>query len=301
MNSIQIIKQLEIARNLFTYASKAQSGYLTYSVSGLTDLRKAIKEIEKTNLFQEKIKILKNSSWFFEFDDETNIANTENSVINDFISFIRTASQGINEYINLKSKRDEDYTLNIYLPNQYTFSDFESLSNDLKKGIELPSLDVGGSAKIISAEGGSIWLVVAFTTSAAISIVGKIIKIATKANIEIQKGKIFANYAQGLKLNNELHQTILEAQKKLVDEIIDKEIEEAKKDIDTSDDITKVSRLKLAVKTISELLSRDIKFLPSPKMGIDIMENFPDEENSSLIEQEMIKLLSPNQDTTEDK
>jgi hypothetical protein len=86
-----------------------------------------------------------------------------------------------------------------------------------------------------------------------------------------------------------------------VDEIIDKEIEEAKKDLDTSDDITKVSRLKLAVKTISELLRREIKFLPSPKMGMAIVENFPDEENSSLIEKEMIKLLSANQESAEDK
>lgn len=301
MNSLEIIKQLEIAKSLFTYASKVHNDYTKYSVSGLTNLRKSIKELDKTNLFQVKIQRLKSSSWFSGFEDQTNIVNTENTEITNFISFIQTASQGINEYINLKSKTDEDFILNIYLPNQYTFSDFESLSNDLKKGIELPSLDVGGSSKIISAEPGSIWLVVAFTTSAAIGIVGKIIKIATKANIEIQKGKIFANYAQSLKLSNEMNQTILEAQKKLVDEIIDKEIEEAKEDIDTSDDITKVNRLKLAVKTISELLRREIKFLPSPKMGIDIMENFPDEENSSLIEKEMIKLLSPNQETTEDK
>lgn len=301
MNSLEIIKQLEIAKSLFTYVSKVHSGYTKYSVSGLTNLRKAIKELDKTNLFQGKIQRLKNSSWFSGFEDQTDIINSENNEITNFISFIQTASQGINEYINLKSKTDEDFILNIYLPNQYTFSDFESLSNELKKGIELPSLDVGGSSKIISAEPGSIWLVVAFTTSAAIAIVGKIIKIATKANIEIQKGKIFANYAQSLKLSNEMNQTILEAQKKLLDEIIDKEIEEAKKGIDTTDDITKVNRLKLAVKTISELLRREIKFLPSPKMGIDIMENFPDEENSSLIEKEMIKLLSPNQESTDDK
>jgi hypothetical protein len=301
MNSIEIIKQLEIAKSLFTFESKAHKDYTNYSVSGLTNLRKSIKELDKTKLFKNRINTLKNSSWFSGFEDQTDISSKENSQITQFIDFTKTASQGINEYISLKSEINEEFVLNIYLPNQYTFSDFESLSNDLKKGIELPSLDVGGSSKIVSAEPGSIWLVVAFTTSAAIGIVGKIIKIATKANIEIQKGKIFANYAQSLKLSNEMNQTILEAQKKLVDEIIDKEIEEAKKDIDTSDDITKVSRLKLAVKTISELLRREIKFLPSPKMGIDIMENFPDEENSSLLEKEMIKLLSPNQETTEDK
>lgn len=301
MNSLGIVKQLEIAKNLFTYASKAQSDYTKYSVSGLTNLRKAIKELDKTNLFQGKIRRLKNSSWFSGYEDQTIIVNTENTEITNFISFIKTASEGIKEYINFKSKTDEEFILNIYLPNQYTFSDFESLSNDLKKGIELPSLDVGGSSKIVSAEPGSIWLVVAFTTSAAIAIVGKIIKIATRANIEIQKGKIFANYAQSLKLSNEMNQTILDAQKKLIDEIIDKEIEEAKKDLDTSDDITKVNRLKLAVKTISELLRREIKFLPSPKLGVDIMENFPDEENSDLIEKEMIKLLTPNQEKTDDK
>ena len=300
MNSLEIIKQLEIAKSLFTYDSKMQKSY-DYSVSGLTNLRKAINEIEKTNLFQDNIQVLKKSNWFSGFEDQTDIERFEDTKIKNFISFIQTASQGVKEFINLKSKIDEDFILNIYLPNQYSFSDFESLSNDLKKGIELPAIDVGGSSKIVSAEPGSIWLVVAFTTSAAIAIVGKIIKIATKANIEIQKGKIFANYAQSLKLSNEMNQTILEAQKKLVDEIIDKEIEGAKKGIDTSDDITKVNRLKLAVKTISELLRREIKFLPSPKMGIDIMENFPDEENSSLIEKEIIKLISSNQETTNDK
>jgi len=301
MNSIGIIKQLEIAKSLFTYESKAHSDYTKYSASGLTNLRKSLKELDKTNLFKNQINELKSLSWFSGFEDQKNVSSSENTQITNFISFIKTASQGINEYINLNSKSNEGFILNIYLPSQYTFSDFESLSNDLKKGIELPSLDVGGSSTIISAEPGSIWLVVAFTTSAAISIVGKIIRIATKANIEIQKGKIFANYAKSLKLSNEMNQTILEAQKKLVDEIIEKEIEEAKKDLDTSDDITKVGRLKLAVTTISELLRKEIKFLPSPKMASDIVENFPDEENSSLIEKEMIKLIEPNQETKEEK
>ncbi|WP_107037866.1 hypothetical protein [Brumimicrobium mesophilum] len=301
MNSLEIIKYLKTANNLFTYASKVHGGYMNYSVSGLTKLRKAINEIEKTNLFETRIQNLKSSSWYSGYEDQTDIPNTEDRDIKSFISFINLASEGIEEYVNLKSNIDEEYILNIYLPNQYTFSDFASLANELKKGIELPSLDVGGSSKIVSAEPGSIWLVVAFTTSAAIAIVGKIIKIATKANIEIQKGKIFANYAQSLKLENELTQTILEAQKKLVDEIINKEIDEAKKDLDDTDDITKVSRLKLAVKTISELLRREIKFLPSPKMGINVMENFPDEDSPNLIEKEMIKLLSQNQKIQEDK
>jgi len=301
MNSGKIIKQLEIAKSLFTYESKVHSDFTKYSASGLTNLRNSLKELDKTNLFQNQIKGLKSLSWFSGFEDQKNVSNSENTQITNFISFIKIASQGINEYIDLNSKSNEGFILNIYLPSQYTFSEFESLSNDLKKGIELPALDVGGSSTIISAEPGSIWLVVAFTTSAAISIVGKIIRIATKANIEIQKGKIFANYAKSLKLSNEMNQTILEAQKKLIDEIIEKEIEEAKKDIDTSDDITKVGRLKLAVTTISELLRKEIKFLPSPKMASDIVENFPDEENSSLIEKEMIKLISPNKETEEDK
>ena len=119
MNSLEIIKQLEIAIKLFTYASKVHNDYKKYSVSGLTNLRKSIKELDKTNLFQDKIQRLKNSSWFSGFEDQTDIVNTENNEITNFISFIQTASQGINEYINLKSKTDEDFILNIYLPNQY--------------------------------------------------------------------------------------------------------------------------------------------------------------------------------------
>ncbi len=80
-----------------------------------------------------------------------------------------------------------------------------------------------------------------------------------------------------------------------------REIEDAKKDIDTADDITKVGRLKLAVTTISELLRKEIKFLPSPKMVSDIVENFLKEENASLIEKEIIKLISPNQEQKEAK
>jgi hypothetical protein len=198
MNPLEIVNQLEIARSLFNYESKAHSNYQNYSVSGLTNLRKSVKVLDKTNLFQDKINRLKNSSWYSGFENQTDISSSENTAINYFINFIETASQGINEYINLKSTTDEEFVLNIYLPSQYTFSDFESLSSDLKKGIELPCLDIGGSSRIISAEPGSIWLVVAFTTSAAIALIGKIIKIATRANIEIQKGKIFANYAQSL-------------------------------------------------------------------------------------------------------
>lgn len=299
MNSTEIKEQIEKVFKLLTYQSKAFSDYERYSASGLTNLRKAIVELEKTKLFQERVEVLKSSTWYPDFADQMSISKTENNQISSFINFISVASQGIKEYIQLTSHTTDEYVLHIYLPNRYSFSDLESLSNDLKKCIELPALDVGGSATIISAQPGSIWLVVAFATSAAVTIIGKIVSIATKANIEIQKGKIFANYAQNLNLSNEMTKTILDAQKKLIEEIIAKEIDEAKKDLDVTTDITKVERLKLAVTKMSELLRKDIKFLPAPKMELSIMDSFPKSDEIDSVEKELKKLASPHIDSPE--
>lgn len=285
---------LKIQKIIISFSSETKD-YSVYTVKGLIDLRKVINILEKNELYLNRVNRMKSMNWYNSFKDTMAINSSDSSQILSFVDFIKNSSEGITDFLQILKIDEHEYVLNIYLPKIYSFSDLASLSNDLKKCIELPSIDVGGNATVVSAQPGSIWLVIAFATSASISIIGKIIKIATQANVEIQKGKIFANYAKNLELNNEIQKTIMDAQKKMVDEIINKEIEEAKKDIDHKDDITKIDRLKLAVTKMAELLRRDIKFLPSPKLDLEIKSEFPENTEIDTIGEELKKLGLPNE------
>lgn len=290
---------LDKISRLITFQHERNQDFKTYSVSGLNNLREALALMKDVGLFPHQTDALRNSSWFDNYVDQMSLSSEEHAQILRFINYYNNASDGIKHFANLIIPNDQELVLNIYLPNNYSFSDLESVSNDLKKCIELPALDVGGSANVISAQPGSIWLVVAFTTRAAISIVGKIIEIATRANIEIQKGKIFAQYAEGLKLDNEVKKSIMEAQKVFIDGIVEDKIDEAKENLDTENDITKVARLKLAVTKMSELLRKEIKFLPSPKLDLDIQNSFPKEETIDVVNEELKRLAAPKDDEPE--
>jgi len=197
-----------------------------------------------------------------------------------------------------KGNRNLSNIINVIIPSPFSFGDLQNISNEFKKAIEIPAAEVGGTVEVRSAQPGSVLLEVLLGTSAAVVIIGRIVKIATKANIEIKKAKIFNNYAENIKINNEMQQGIVDAQKIMIDKILSEGAVDIEKGLDLDEDIQRVGRLKHAIETMSKLMSRGVKILPSPKESPEIKELFASQEEDSnlLFEVEMKELEAPNED-----
>lgn len=199
----------------------------------------------------------------------------------------------------------EEDTIHVKLPELNTIDDLTDILKDLKRAVEIPSLEVGGQAKIVSFERGSIWIQIFVGATIAVRLIGKLVKIATDANIELKKGQVFGQYINNLKLKNEVLEMIKKAQEEQLKSLIQQgasEIDDSEFD-DTNNE--RVERLKLAIRSMSDLLNKGAEFLPSSKSSDEIKNIFPDtSEEIKMIEENVKSLMkigtSQNEEAKDD-
>jgi len=296
MSLVEVYELIQESINSYVYKSTTDD-YQRYSATGLKSIRRIIKNLEEADLFKEVVRSLKSQSWFKGGANISIITSEENTSI---VKLLDSLVDGGNIVLDIiqKGNRNLSNIINVIIPSPFSFGDLQNISNEFKKAIEIPAAEVGGTVEVRSAQPGSVLLEVLLGTSAAVVIIGRIVKIATKANIEIKKAKIFNNYAENIKINNEMQQGIVDAQKIMIDKILSEGAVDIEKGLDLDEDIQRVGRLKHAIETMSKLMSRGVKILPSPKESPEIKELFASQEEDSnlLFEVEMKELEAPNED-----
>ena len=294
MNNSQILGKITEAKSVYDYSSYPNSNNLL-SATGLNSIREIVRILRGTELFKTEISQIKKSQWYDGQRDSKNISQNENNAI---INLYRALDVGERLFSDLIDKYaiKEDHTINIYLPKKYTFGDLQNLSNDFKKAIEIPSTEVGGTAEVASAHPGSIWFEVIIGSSAAVALIGRIVSVATKANIEIQKGKILSQYARELELKNDVLDNMLDKQKKVINKIVEDNAHETIDSLGGESDTQSLNRMKLAIESMIKILQKGIKVLPSAKEDEIVKNLFPTyQDDNNLLQEEIMKLSSPNE------
>lgn len=293
MHLREIVKIVTKAFPILNFESKYISGMNTtqYNIEKLTELRRALTMLEEIPIFQPYIdNIKKNTDLFKTYDDSGIYNSSENGIIENSVTFLKTASQA---YINLYSSYSEstEDELRIRLPDFESFDELSKISNDLKKALSIPISDsnTDGSIKIQSAEPGSVWLVVLAGTVAAVKLIGAICWSAAVIRKKRLENKVLEAHLRTLDLKNEALGDVVNAQKIQMQNVLNAEAEAiANKHYDIKDPET-IERLKLSISTTSELIDKGAKFIPESKSE-DIKAKFPDFSNLNMIESSIRQL-----------
>jgi gamma-glutamyl phosphate reductase len=105
------------------------------------------------------------------------------------------------------------------------------------------------------------------------------------------EAKVFEQHAKTLELKNDALDTLVEAQKKQISNILANEAEAiANNHFDHKEPET-IERLKLSISTISDLIEKGAKIIPSSSDS-DTTKLFPDYNSLSLIESSIKQLMS---------
>lgn len=274
---------------------------IQYLFTNLEKFRTSIRNLSKVAFLKLEIDKIMATATFNDSRDELYVNFDEAQIINNSSNLISDQIIGVTKFINELTKDDQEYLIYIKLPELSSIDEFISILGEIKKAVEIPSLEIGGEAKILNCEPGSIWVTILLGSLVAVRLIGKLVKIATDANLEIQKAKIFKNYAGNLKLQNAILEKVKEAQ----DETLKTLIQQGAKEIsdeefqDTNNE--RVERLKLAIKSISNLLEKGAQFLPSFKSSEEIKQLYPKPEDGiEMIEQNVKSLLQGENGSTED-
>lgn len=201
-------------KRIGSYVNTDDDG-LSYQYKDLNSFRKSIEELSRFPFFVEQIKELKDTPIFNTTrQDLMTVNSTVDSTIKSKSRELQAQITGLIRFIDeILIETDEENSIHIKLPELNTIDDLTDILKDLKRAIEIPSLEIGGEAKIVSFEKGSIWIEIFIGATIAVRLIGKLVRIATDANIELKKGRIFGQYANNLKLKNEVLEMFKEAQK----------------------------------------------------------------------------------------
>lgn len=289
----------KIERNLFklyytsTYVS-TQNSDLNYTAKNLVSLKDAVNDLSDIDFIRQQIDTLKSSALFKNYKDEDAFISNENAKISRTVEDLRIGLTFLLKYYN-SAITGGDNVIEIKLPDTNSFDELSKVSNDLKKAIEFPILDsnTGGNVEILTAENGSIWIIVSVGTIAAVNLVASICWAAAVIRKKMAEANIFEAHAKTLDLKNEALAALVDAQKKQLQNIVQAEAESiAAKHYDIKDPET-IGRLKLSLETTADLIDRGAKILPNSKEE-EIKKAFPDYSKLALIESSIKQIAAGN-------
>lgn len=262
-----------------------------YKLSGLNNLRNVIQEFEQIPFLKDGIDELKKSFLFTQTGNTLSVSSSDHSLISNYISNLRIGLTFLFNQIESNSLIDIDNSIAIKLPPLKTFTDLSKVANDFKKAIEIPILDskIKSEFQIITAEPGSIWIMVALGTAVAVKLIGAITWSAAVLKKKNAEARIFEAHAKTLELKNEQIQLFINAQKTQLNNLLANEAEAIATNHYTAQEPEAIERLKLSITTVADLIEKGSKIL-SNSSSDSIKKLFPEYDKLSIIETAIKKI-----------
>lgn len=272
-------------------AQQTSGETLPYTAKGLNQLKSVISQFAKVPFLKDKILQFKSGPLYKSTRDSEAFSREEHKSIGGFVKNLRIGIGFFIDQFEFKNNSYKENELSIRLPELKTFSDLGKIANDFKKSIEIPLADskVGGEVLIRTSEPGSIWLIVGVGTIGAVKLIGGIAWAAAVIKKKKSEAKIFEEHAKTLQLKNEELEILINAHRKQDERVLNSEAEAIAEKHYSHNDPETLERLKLSINSISELIDRGAKILPSSSTN-DSKNIFPDYDKLNLIESTINKL-----------
>ncbi len=254
-----------------------------YQVYNLHNFRDAFYAVRDLDIFTKTTKELEEGSRIFTTAGEGLVIDeNELEFVNSRLNSLKSDIALIEKFFGNDIEVTEDM-LEIKLPEDTnSFDELSKVANKLKLSIEqaVYSMQIeGGMVKIVSAEPGSIWLIIKL--GAALSFIGKLLDKAVFIGNEIQKFKANETYLKHIGANEEYIKSIQDLAQTHLKTISEAQAKALLEGEMKANDPVLIQTLELALNSITELQSKGAKFLPVSK-DPNITQFFPKETDAKL-------------------
>jgi hypothetical protein len=288
----------EITENIkFKYDEPTeQRGGQTTSISrfsNLTNFRKGISSIEKTNLLKAEIETIKNSGIFTTTNDTLRINVPEGRALKAPMDELVKIVSSLNLTFSDLSGTVRDNSISIRFPDISDFQDLSKVAGSFHTILSQSIIndEIKGQVKIDSVENGSIWLDVYLGSASALTLVGGMAWSAAVVFKKIQEGRIIEEHVRSLKIKNESLKEIKDAQKQAIDLMIDSEANQLySENFKTQGNNEQIERLKHTIRLLSEQMEKGAEIHPALNTPEKVANLFPDMKHLELVESRIKKL-----------
>ncbi|WP_346239379.1 hypothetical protein ABDK00_006675 [Niabella insulamsoli] len=247
-------------------------------------LRRALKNLSVIPIIKPELDALQSTPLFKDPQNKLYLSHLENEKIHDIILQIRS---GLNYLLrSVESYGNPDSLITVKLPEAKTFEDMSRVCNELKKAIDVPINDLsdGSQVNILTAESGSVWLIVGLGLPTAAILIAKLYYASAVVRKKNAECKMFEAHARSLELKNDALESLVAAQKAHTSSILQSEAEAIANGVHSDTDPQIVERLKMSISSFSDLMDKGLQLLPTPGSSDEIRQLFPENTSLNLIE-----------------
>jgi len=264
-----------------------------FHFEGLISLRKAINTISQSDLFEENVKIIKDSIIFTSSGDQMFVEVAEGQLLNATLTNLRETVRNLYEIL-LKTVPDEAQTsINIKLPDIADFNELSEYSRTLHLALTqvLYEPTINSECKIVSVENGSIWFNV-LVGSLGLSVVASMTWAGAVIYKKIQEGRLLQEQVRSLKVKNESLEDIVDANKEQLTLLIQAEAEHINSEYFENNQNESIERIKNSIKLFADLIGKGAEIHPALIAPENVSNLFPDTKNLIGLESKIKRIAN---------
>lgn len=288
------IDNLRIDFNTTTISSNQEARILNYGLA-----IQAIESIRATKLIDREVKKLKELN--FPFNDNNDIEYVTNGyrmeLFFEINKRIKLKGEVINDIVSKSyhSSSDDEKHLLIALPNRKSdFKDFSAITKNLNQIFKLLSVfDEFKEQEVILEDFdiGSDWLVLLFSSAAAVGIMAEIITIAVKVSAQIHNTRVMIKGLETISIAEDEKQKMIKASSEMNQKLLSGYAEELLKEGER--DSEKITQLAKAIELTNDLVTQGLSFEVPKLASEEIRKNFPTTAEQNVLD--ITKLLTPQE------
>lgn len=276
--SLKIIKQqLQNILNRLKWDSKSMAAGAQMQISGLTNIRSVVNDLENLKLFEDIISVLGSSAIFTTVNDQMTLQSQEGREIVSYLTLLKTLSENFLDVLINTVPEEDINSINIKLPPVNDFDELSKVSREIHLGLTqvIFNEEINGQTKIVSVENGSIWLNV-FVGATAVTVIASLVWASAVIYKKILEGKLLAEQVRGLKVKNDSLEDILSAQKAETELMITAEAEHITSEHFKENIPENIERIKNSIIIFADLIEKGAEIHPALVAPENVNNLFPD-------------------------
>jgi hypothetical protein len=267
-------------------------------VNRLNNFRQTINLLSKLPIFPAEIAKLKESALFHSTGDSLVHESGENYHLLNTAEYVRTGAIALLNVINQLISKEDETTIAIKLPTTSDIEEIIKYLGEINTAISQNIIngEINGKVELKDWQPGSLWLYIGLGSIAAVKIVMGIVWASAVIRKKQQEARIIEKLADGLEIKNQTLDELRKGAQEQIKLLIEAEAKNlAAHNFEKDDNREQIERLKLGIKTFTDLIEKGMEVHPALKTPENVKNLFPDFNKLDSIESQTKLLSESNQ------
>jgi hypothetical protein len=274
------IKRTLLAANSHMFLERqdvSRAGSTAWRFVNLNRVRKALVEIEETNLFSDIVKRALSSDILTSAGDETIADPVYGRKVEELLVQLNELITQFLITIEPLVREIRPNSIVITLPKVLDFDQLSEVAHSLQLAIGQVVInnEIQGKVEITSVENGSIVFTVDLGSLQALSIIGTLVTVALTIHYRLLSNRALDAKARIAKIDADRHGKLFEREQEFIDLYAEIEIDQIKKQYAVKQEFDYSSRLKKSILLFRELQEKGTEIKPAIDAPEKAKQEFP--------------------------